>query len=121
MMSSPQSTPMRWRIIFTVAPLAAITFTPALAADAGMFLCRSPTVARGLWGDLMLVQTSGVGLNVEILASVAQKDECTFVASENLKPVDFVDGALAITDGKEKGWADPHYYILYVNRPDAAR
>jgi hypothetical protein len=44
-----------------------------------------------------------------------------FVASETLKPVDFVDGALAITDGKTKGWADPHYYILYVNRPDAAR
>ena len=96
--------------------VATITFTPALAADAGMFLCRSPVIASGLWGDLMVIQQSGVGLNVE---SVAQKDECPFVASENLKPIDFVDGALAITDGKVKGWADPHYYILYVNRPDA--
>jgi hypothetical protein len=112
---------MRWRVdfIFTPVSLVAIAFTPALAADAGMFLCPSPLIASGLWGDLMLVQTSGVGLNVEILASVAQKDKCPFVASENLKPVDFVDGALAITDGKVKGWADPHYYILYVNRPDA--
>lgn len=99
--------------------VAMIMFTPAFAADAGMFLCRSPVIASGLWGDLMVIQQSGVGLNVEILASVAQKDECPFVASENLKPIDFVDGALAITDGKVKGWADPHYYILYVNRPDA--
>jgi hypothetical protein len=107
--------------IVTLVPLVAIGFTPALAADAGMFSCPSPLIASSLWGDLMLVQTSGVGLTVEILASVAQKDKCSFVASENLKPVDFVDGALAITDGKVKGWADPHYYILYVNRPDAAR
>ena len=114
---------MRWRVtfIFTLVSLAAIAFTPALAADAGMFLCPSPVIAGGLWGDLMVVQSSGVGLNVEILASVAQKDKCPFVASENLKPVDFVDGALAITDGKVRGLADPHYYILYVNRPDAAK
>ena len=101
------------------ALVAMIMFTPAFAADAGMFLCRTPVIASGLWGDLMVIQQSGVGLNVEILESVAQKDECPFVASENLKPIDFVDGALAITDGKVKGWADPHYYILYVNRPDA--
>jgi hypothetical protein len=99
--------------------VATIAFTPAFAADAGMFLCRSPVVASGLWGDLMVIQQSAVALNVEVLASVAQKDECPFVASENLKPTDFVDGALSITDGKVKGWADPHYYILYVNRPDA--
>jgi hypothetical protein len=99
--------------------VATIMFTPALADDAGMFLCRSPVIASGLWGDLMVIQQSGVGLNVEILASVAQKDDCPFVASENLKPVDFVAGALVITDGKVKGWADPHYYILYVNRPGA--
>jgi len=112
---------MRWRVdfILTVVSVAAIACAPALAAGAGMFLCRSPVIAIGLWGDLMVVQQSGVALNVEILASVAQKDECPFVASENLKPIDFVDGALAITDGKVKGWADPHYYILYVNRPDA--
>jgi hypothetical protein len=112
---------MSWRVdcIFVVVSLAAIAFTPALAADAGMFLCQSPVIASGLWGDLMLVQASGVGLNVELLASVAQKNECPFVASENLKPIDFVNGALSITDGKARGWADPHYYILYVNRPGA--
>jgi hypothetical protein len=105
--------------ILIAVSFAAISFTPVLAADAGMFLCRSPVVASGLWGDLMVIQESGAALNVEVLASVAQKDECPFVASENLKPIDFVNGALAITDGKVKGWADPHYYILYVNRPDA--
>jgi hypothetical protein len=121
MVSLSQAVLMPRRVFFTVASVAAIAFTPAVAADAGIFLCRSPAIAGSLWSDLMLVQASGVGLNVELLASVAHKYECPFVASENLKPIDFVDEALAITDGKAKGWAVPRYYILYVNRPDAAR
>jgi hypothetical protein len=30
--------------------VATIAFTPAFAADAGMFLCRSPVIASGVWG-----------------------------------------------------------------------
>ena len=46
------------------------------------------------------------------------KNAGQFVASSNLKPVNFVAGQMAITDGKVTGWAAPQLYILYVNRPN---
>jgi hypothetical protein len=95
--------------------LAAVSV--ARAAEPGMFLCRSPVVANDFWGDLVTAQQTGITLNRELAASVARKHQCPFVASATLKPIDYVAGQLAITDGKLKGWAAPQLYILYVNRP----
>lgn len=52
---------------------------------------------------------------MEIAKGIATKNGCPFVASAMLKPVDFVAGQMAITDGKVKGWAAPQLYIMYVN------
>jgi hypothetical protein len=84
-----------------------------------MFLCRSPVVANDFWNGLISAQQTGVNINREIAASIAAKNQCSFVASEILRPVDFVAGMMAITDGRIKGWAEPHLYIMYVNRPGA--
>jgi hypothetical protein len=89
----------------------------ARAAEPGMFLCRSPVVANDFWTDLTTAQQTGIKLNMELAGSIAQKNACPFMASPNLKPIDFVAGQLAITDGKIKGWAAPQLYIMYVNRP----
>jgi hypothetical protein len=100
---------------YQVAILFAIT-SEANAADSGMFLCRSPVFAGTFYGSLLTVQQNGVQLDKNIAESIANKNECKFVPSDKLKPIDFVAGELAITDGKVKGWADPHLYITYVNR-----
>jgi hypothetical protein len=92
--------------------------TAAFGAEPGMFLCRSPVVANDFWTDLNQAAGAGVKLNMEIAGSIAQKNSCPFVPSANLKPIEFVAGQLAITDGKIKGWASPHLYIMYVNRPN---
>lgn len=93
-----------------------IAASPVYAADAGMFLCRSPVVANDFWSALLAAQQSGITVNRAIARSIAEKNQCQFLASKNLKPVDFVAGELAITDGTVKGWADPHLYIIYINR-----
>ncbi|MFZ2157348.1 MAG: hypothetical protein WAV72_14680 [Bradyrhizobium sp.] len=54
---------------------------------------------------------------MEIANGIAQKNGCPFVPSPNLRPVDFVAGQMAITDGKIKGWAAPQLYIMHVNWP----
>jgi len=99
------------------ALLLILSSSAASAADAGMFLCRSPVVANDFWNGLLTAQQTGVNVNKDIAASIAQKNGCSFMTSEHLKPIDFVAGQLAITDGKIKGWASPQLYILYVNRP----
>lgn len=103
-------------------PLAALLMVliigSADAAGTGMFLCRSPVVANDFWNDLLTAQQAGVSVNREIAASIARKNGCSFVASASLKPIDYVAGQLAITDGSVKGWAAPQLYILYVNQPD---
>lgn len=58
----------------------------------------------------------GGRLNLETAIGIAQKNGCPFAPSANLKPIDFVVGQFAITDGKIKGWAAPQLYILDVNR-----
>lgn len=100
------------------APLIAMLFaSTAWAADAGMFLCRSPVVANDFWNDLLTARQTGISVNREIAANIARKNQCKFVTSNILKPIDFVAGQLAITDGRIKGWAAPQLYIMYVNRP----
>ncbi|MFK4627098.1 hypothetical protein ABIF50_010435 [Bradyrhizobium diazoefficiens] len=79
--------------------------------------CRSPVVANDFWTDLNQAAGAGVKLNMDIARNIAQKNRCPFVLSSNLKPVDFIAGQMAITDGKVKGWAAPQLYIMYVNRP----
>jgi hypothetical protein len=90
--------------------------TPAAASEAGMFLCPSPVIANDFWSALQTAKGTGINLNRELAASIAQKNRCQFVAADNLKPIDFVAGQLAITDGRVKGWASPQLYILYVNK-----
>jgi len=90
---------------------------PANANGDGMFLCRSPVVANDFWSDLNSVSQAGVHLHRDIASEIAKKHQCVFTGGTNLKPIDFVAGELAITDGKTKGWADPHLYIMYVNSP----
>jgi hypothetical protein len=86
----------------------------AAANDGGMFLSRSPVVANDLWTDITTAQQAGLKLNREMVARIAAKNDCPFVASDHLKPIDFVAGQLAITDGKVKGWSSPQLYIHYV-------
>jgi hypothetical protein len=52
---------------------------------------------------------------MELAGSSAQKNGCPFVPSANLKPIDFVAGQFAITDGKIEGWASPQLY--HVRQP----
>lgn len=100
-------------------PLLLLCFATAqaFANGAGMFLCRSPVVANDFWNALNQVAGAGVNLSKEVAKGIAAKNDCPFVASTALKPVDFVAGQMAITDGKNKGWAAPQLYILYVNTP----
>lgn len=97
-----------------VLPCLALLISSGALAEPGMFLCRSPVVANDFWTDLT---GASVKLNMEIARTIAQKNGCPFVPSTNLKPIDFVAGQMAITDGKVKGWAAPQLYIMYVNRP----
>jgi hypothetical protein len=119
-----------WRLTFLISPWRPNRLRVGLAllwlccgtaqsyADgAGMFLCRSPVVANDFWTDLNQAAGAGVKLNAEIARNIAQKNSCPFVSSPNLKPVDFVAGQMAITDGKIQGWAAPQLHIMYVNRP----
>jgi hypothetical protein len=61
---------------------------------------------------------TGASLNREIDASIAAKNGCQFVASGDLKPVDFVAGELLMTDGHARGFSAVQLYIAYVNRPN---
>jgi hypothetical protein len=105
------------RTVGAVVLLVLNVVAGAHAAEPGMFLCRSPVVANDFWTDLNTAQQTGIKLNMELAGSIAQKNACPFVASPRLKPIDFVAGQLAITDGKIKGWAAPQLYIIYANRP----
>ncbi|WP_315765633.1 hypothetical protein [Bradyrhizobium sp. SZCCHNS2005] len=96
-------------------PCLALLFSSGALAEPGMFLCRSPVVANDFWTDLNQAAGAGVKLNMEIANGIAAKNGCPFVPSTNLKPIDFVAGQMAITDGKVKGWAAPQLYIMYVN------
>jgi hypothetical protein len=102
----------------SLLPCLLLISSSAVAEQPGMFLCRSPVVANDFWTDLNQAAGAGVKLNMEIARNIAQKNSCPFVPSPNLKPIDFVAGQMAITDGKVKGWATPQLYIMYVNRPN---
>ena len=109
---------MRRLAVLTVIAVG-LASIEANAAEPGMFLCRSPVVAIDFWRDLNTAQETGIKLNRELAGGIARKHGCQFVASSILKPVDFVAGQMAITDGRIKGWAAPQLYIIYVNRPAA--
>lgn len=71
-----------------------------------------------IFGTILVTrQQTGIRLNMELADSIAKKNSCPFVPSANLKPIDFVAGQFAVTDGKIKGWVSPQLYIMYVNRP----
>jgi len=103
-----------------VSALALVS--PTVPADAqiqpasdGMFLCISPMIANRYWTDLLGVAQTGVQLNRQIAAQVAKKHDCPFIASTALKPIRNVAGALLVADGARSGWADPTYYVIYIN------
>jgi hypothetical protein len=79
--------------------LLVMCISTASAAEPGMFLRASPVIANNFWNDLLTAQQAGVHLNRDIAASIAQKDGCPFIASDSLKPIDFIAGELAITNG----------------------
>lgn len=90
----------------------------AQAAEAGMFLCRSPLIAHSFWDDLIAAKQLGIDVNLSIFRQVAKKDECLWVESDHLSPIRAGwAGMLALTDGNVVGWATPEYYVLYTNRP----
>lgn len=84
-----------------------------------MYLCRSPVIAGNLWSDIMGARQLNLPITGDVLKRLADKNECRLILSTNLKPIDFVAGALLITDGSSKGWAEPHLYILYINGTNA--
>jgi hypothetical protein len=81
--------PSRHRRVSGALMFAILASSTARAADAGMFLCRSSVVANDFWNDLLTAQNTGVKVNRDIAASIAQKNACQLVASSNLKPVNF--------------------------------
>lgn len=87
----------------------------AQAASNGTWLCSSPVIANNLWTDISAVHETGVQLTKSMIDSMAAKNGCRFVASQNLKPVNFVAGQFLLVDGNAKGWASPFLYIWYVN------
>ena len=101
--------------IIVAAALAGAAQSPK--HDEGMFLCPSPIIATGFFNSLETAKDTGVPLTFEIDNRIAVKNDCRFVASRHLVPIDFVAGELAITDGHIKGWASPYLYIIYVNDP----
>lgn len=103
--------------IMLVSIALTLSMEAAGANGTGMFLCRSPVVANDFWSAIATAQGTGLKLSREMVASIAANHGCLFVASSHLKPIDFVAGQLAITDGKVKGWSAPQLYIHYVNAP----
>jgi hypothetical protein len=89
---------------------------PANAFASGMYLCRSPVIASNLWNDVITAGQAGVHLNKVILKNIADKNECPMVLADSFKPINFVAGQLLLTDGYSSGWANPYYYIIFVNR-----
>ncbi len=79
---------------YQVAILFAITSEAKAADSGGMFLCRSPVFAGTFYGNLLTAQQTGVELNKKIAEDIAKKNECKFVPSDKLKPIDFVAGEL---------------------------
>jgi hypothetical protein len=107
---------------FVAALFASLALaSTAYAADNGMYLCRSPVVANDYWTDLTTAGGTGLQFTDAIVASIAAKNGCTFAASGNLKPINYVAGMLEMTDGHFKGWATPQSYIIYINRPATAK
>ena len=101
------------KIAVLIALLAA---TPAHANGDGMYLCHTPATASAFWSDLVNARSNGAALTQRVSLGVAKKNQCEFVASEGLKPVDYVANQLSVTDGRANGWVDPHYFIYYVNQ-----
>lgn len=108
------------RLPFAIAFIGLLS-APAAAAEPGMFLCRSPVFAEAFWNDIVTVRDKGVEVNREIAESVAKKNECRFVASDRLRPVQFVAGMFQMTDGTVFGFAAPQLLIMYANRPSALK
>lgn len=100
-----------------IAAALALVASRAEATGTGMYLCPSPVIADAFWTNITPLVTLRVSLFVDMIRSLAAKDECGFAASQSLRPVDFVAGNFLMTDGTMEGWADPHLYIRYVNSP----
>lgn len=101
-----------------LALMMVLLITPEAEAEAagrGMYLCPSPVIANNLWNDVSDIRGRGISVTEDILHTLAIRNDCAFLSSQTLKPIDFVAGQLLITDGTAKGWANPYYYIHYVN------
>jgi hypothetical protein len=88
---------------------------PASAFADGMYLCRFSTTASEFWNDVTTARQVGVELDKATLKSIADKNACPIVSSDSFKPIDYVAGQMLLTDGHDSGWADPRYYVMFVN------
>jgi hypothetical protein len=86
-------------------------------ANDGMFLCISPAVAARFWGDILSAARTGVRVTRTQAAQIAAKHDCRFRRSDSLRPINYVAGALQVSDGAGSGWTSPEPYIIYINQP----
>jgi hypothetical protein len=98
--------------------LLLLASTPALAAGNGMYLCPTPASANYFWQDTVQAHSLNLPITKDALKRFGEKERCELIVSPDLKPIDFGYNQLLITDGKVKGWAEPHNYIRYVNGSD---
>lgn len=108
-----------WALV--AVAIASPGYTQVQPADAGVVLCSSPVIANNFYSDLKSAADAGVRLDHAQVLNVARKNECGYVISSKLRPIDFVAGALAVTDGKATGWVSTYIYIRYINGRQAFR
>jgi len=98
-------------LIATLA--AAIGSAQADEPRHGLFLCPSPVIANSFWNDVISAQQLGVPLDHKIALSIAQKDQCNYVASLRFIATNYVAGELSVADGENSGWVAPQQYVIY--------
>jgi hypothetical protein len=124
---------MRTHIIAAALLVSGIATAAAADPRAGMYLCRSPLISHNFFHDLTEARRVGIRLDQAIAKSIADKNECEYVFVPNMRPVRFVAGQLAISDGTPRssdihpndsritpwgiilGWTHPDLYIMHVN------
>jgi hypothetical protein len=106
-------------VALAVSGLGGVATAEIRPTSDGMFLCPTPASANYFWADAKATMANGVSMTRAIATQIATKNECHFVRSNSLKPVDYRNGQLAISDGSATGWAAPETYVIYINNTPA--
>jgi hypothetical protein len=112
------------KVCFLTAPvfvgLTSIAF--ATQSDPPMFLCPTPTVAKGFWKDLIGIVDRRVQMSQSMASQLAIQHRC-WVETNESRPVAMHAGAMRIGNGgSNDGYVTPDYYVYvqfltYAPRP----